>query len=310
MPQLTLILALLTALAVASWFAAPRWWARILLALARRRAGLVSRIIEIENIRWHFLEGGRGPTLLLLHGFGGRADNWDRLAPLLGPRFHLVIPDLPGFGESEPPDRLRFDIESQAERLSQFLDAVGIDRCLVAGNSMGGYLATALAAGEPDRVELLWLLAPLGVRSVEPGEMLRAIDSGDTEYLQISSLRQFRERFIPMMFSSNTWFPGPLVKAMADSAMAVRDQAPRMLQEVRFESEPLEAIAKRVSRPVLVQWGEDDRVVNPAGGSVLRRVFADAECVQTERCGHLPMWERPRESARCFFEFLDAHRQP
>lgn len=305
MSQLTFFLALLLAVGVASWFLAPRLWARLLLAIARRRARLVSRAIDVEGIRWHLLEGGRGPTLLLLHGFGGRADNWDRLAPLLGPRFRLVIPDLPGFGDSEPPGGLRFEIESQAERLLQFLDALGIDRCVVAGNSMGGYLASALAAREPDRVQALWLLAPLGVRSVEPGEMLRAIESGGPEYIEISSYREFRERVMPKMFSSSTWFPGPLVKALAQSAMAIQDEAPRMLHEVRFESEPLEAIAGRVSQPVLVQWGADDRVVNPAGRSVLGRAFADAECVLTERCGHLPMWERPRESARLFLAFID-----
>lgn len=301
------VLTALSALAVASWFLAPRPWARLLLGAARRRAGLVSRSTDIEGVHWHYLEGGRGPTLVLLHGFGGSSDNWDRLAPLLGPRFRLVIPDLPGFGDSEPPARLRFDIESQVERLLKFLDTLGVERCLVAGNSMGGYVATALAARAPARVQMLWLLAPLGVRSIEPGEMLSAVDSGKLEYLQISSQRQFRERVMPMMFSRKRWVPGPLVRSLGERAIAIREEAPRMLREVRFESEPIEDMSARVHQPVLVQWGDGDRVVSPGGREILARVLSHAETVLTERCGHLPMWERPRESAAQFLHFLARH---
>lgn len=304
MAQAKLILTALLALAIASWFLAPRPWARLLLAIARRRAGLVSRTTDVDGVCWHYLEGGRGRALVLLHGFGGSADNWDRLAPLLGPRFRLVIPDLPGFGESEPPGRLRFDIETQVDRLSKFLDALGVERCIVAGNSMGGYVATALAAREPGRVEMLWLLAPLGIRSIEPGEMLDSIDSGHSDYLPISSVKQFRKQIMPMMFSKKTWVPGPLAKVLGERAIAIREDMPRMLHEVRFESEPIEAMAAGVPQPVLVQWGDRDRVVNPAGRAVLGKVFQHAQTVVTRHCGHLPMWERPRESAGAFRDFM------
>lgn len=304
MSAYALPIALFLALGIASWFLTPRLWADALISLGRRQSGLASHAIEVDGVKWHYLRGGHGPTLLLLHGFGADSTSWIRLAPILRHRFELLIPDLPGFGESEPPQRLDFTIESQAKRLAEFLGALDIGPCLVAGNSMGGYLATTLAAHHPDRIRALWLLAPLGLRSVEPGAVLRAIDEGDFRYLQISSVRQFRELLLPALFSSRRWLPGPLIKSLARKAISIRNEVPRMLREARFESEPLESIAARVSQPVLVQWGDGDQLVNPAGLAVLGNAFRDADCELTEHCGHLPMLERPGESARLFCHFL------
>jgi abhydrolase domain-containing protein 6 len=297
---------ILGALVFASWFFAPGPWATLIIALWRRSAGLKSQFAETRGIRWHHLQGGKGPVLLLLHGFGADADCWLRLVPLLRPQFSFLIPDLPGFGRSAPPGDLEFGIEAQAERLTRFLDTLGIDHCIVVGNSMGGYLATALAARQPDRVRALWLLAPLGVRSVSPGQYLDRIDSGDLDYLQISSVRQFREKIVPSMFTTRLHVPGPLLRDLANTAISLNEVMPRMLHEVRFESEPLEAIAARVQCPVLIQWGQDDKVVNPAGLSVLAKAFADSTAALTSQCGHLPMLERPRESAARFRRFLEA----
>ncbi len=298
-----LILVLLVAFA-ASWILTPDLWARAYLDLGRRRAGLRPHCIEVENIRWYYLKGGQGPTLLMLHGFGGDSSNWLQISRLLRQRFSLVIPDLPGFGASEPPDALPFDMESQARRLEAFLDTIGVRTCLVAGNSMGGYLACAMAARSPQRVSGLWLLAPLGVRATDPGEVLSRADSGDIASLQIDSTRQYRRRVLANMFARQRWLPGPLVKFLARRAIAMRHQVPRMLQEVRFDSEPLESIARRVVVPVLVQWGAQDKVTNPQGLDVLKVSFDESEGNLTPDCGHLPMLELPERSAELFLDFV------
>lgn len=300
------LIVLFAALVLASWFFTPGPWAGLIVALWRRSAGLKSRFTEVQGIRWHYLKGGKGPALLFLHGFGADADCWLRLVPLLRPQFSFLIPDLPGFGRSAAPGNLEFGIEAQAARLSGFLDSIGVDDCIVVGNSMGGYLATALAAHQPGRVRALWLLAPLGVRSVAPGQYLERIDSGDLDYLQISSVKQFREKIVPSMFATRLRVPGPLLRDLANTAISLKEILPRMLHEVRFESQPLEAMATRVQCPVLIQWGEDDKVVNPAGLSVLAEAFTNSTVALTSQCGHLPMLERPRESAARFRRFLEA----
>lgn len=306
MPGLTLIILSLAAFAVLSWFAAPGFWSAVLIATGRRLSGLASRFITVAGVRWHYLEGGAGPRLVLLHGFGADADGWLQIARILGRHFSLVIPDLPGFGESEPPGHLRFDIESQAGRVEAFLDRLGIDDCVLAGNSMGGYVATMLAARNPSRTRALWLLAPLGVRGTGTSPALSAIDAGDLGGLEIASLRQFRERVLGIMFHRRPWMPAPIVHRLARRAMAIRQDAARMLHEARFGSEPLESIAARVTRPVLLQWGENDGVVDPSGAIVLQRAFSRASRHMIAECGHLPMLEKPGASAQAFIDFAKA----
>jgi len=242
--------------------------------------------------------------VLFLHGFGADGDCWLRLANVMRRQFCLLIPDLPGFGESEPPQQLRFDIDTQVERLLDFLDATGVGPCIVVGNSMGGYVATALAAKEPERVTALWLMAPLGARSVEPGDVLSDIDEGHMDYLQITSIHQFRKQVIPTMFSTQPWIPGPIVKTLTRRAMERRDLMPEMLRQVRFDSKPLEEYAQRVRQPVLLQWGDDDQVVSPASLAALEPLLEDVTTTLTKQCGHLPMLEKPGESARQFKTFL------
>ena len=306
MPVLAIFIIILAALA-ASWFLAPGMWTQILLTTMRRRLGLKAHSIVAGGLRWHYLSGGRGPVLVLLHGFGGDAHNWLNLARSLRHRFTLVIPDLPGFGDSAPPKNLRFDMDSQAVRLEQFVESLDLQPCIFVGNSMGGYIATALAVRRPELIKGLWLLAPLGVRAVEPGKILRQIDLGDLDYLQIRSVTDYRANTIAHMFHRRPWIPGPIVRVLANRARALQDEAPRMLNEARFDSEPLESLAQRVNQPVLLQWGAQDQVTNPAGLEVLNLAFPNAQGELIPDCGHLPMVECTQACERLFRAFYAQH---
>jgi pimeloyl-ACP methyl ester carboxylesterase len=286
-----------------SWFLAPIAWARLLLRLGRRAAGLRSCFIEVNGIRWHYLTGGRGPVLVALHGFGADADHWLRVAPLLRRHFRIIAPDLVGFGSSDPGDNLGFDIASQARRLDELLDAIGIDRCVLAGNSMGGWIATHLASKRVDRVLALWLLAPLGVADCEKGELLESIDRGEQSPLIINSLPDFHQRVFRPMFARPPWLPFPLRTYYGRNALKRSEAAQRMFSQVRQAGEPLEATAVKVKAPVLLQWGALDRAVHVSGARPLAAAFPDIQVKIQEAVGHLPMLEAGDLSARQFLEF-------
>src|SRR3546814_16125165 len=85
--------------------------------------------------------------------------------------YHVIAPDLPGFGENERNPQLAYDIAAQTERLKDFIDALGLDRPHVAGNSMGGWIALRYALAYPDALASLILLNTAGVKGANESEL-------------------------------------------------------------------------------------------------------------------------------------------
>ena len=134
-----------------------------------------------QRLRLHYVDWGNetAPPLLLIHGGRDHARSWDWVARDLRRDFHVLVPDLPGFGASEPPAQLGFSIREQSLRLEAWLAQVGVGECLLAGNSMGAWIAGDFAARHPGRVTALWLQSPFGVLSAQPSEVLSGLERGE-----------------------------------------------------------------------------------------------------------------------------------
>lgn len=296
------ILALALIGMVASWYLLPGLWARLLTFLGRVMTGLRSRTRTIDGVRWHYLEGGRGPVLVLLHGMAAESDHWLAVAGNLRRHFRLLIPDLPGFGASEPAAKLSFRIADQATRLGAWLDDLGVDQCCLAGNSMGGWIISEFAARNPDRVQALWLQNPLGVMSSKPSEMLQAIARGERNPFSVSSMAEFRQ-LADGVLKRKYYLPYPLVRTAYRLARRLHPHIDRMQDEVIGQSEPIEKLAPHLTMPVLIEWGQEDRAVHVSGADVLHPLLPRSEVVIRAGVGHLPMLESPYESARHFLDF-------
>jgi len=301
--QFTVWLALSILAAGSSWFVLPLAWSRALLWSARRLAGFRSHTIEVNGRTWHYLSAGEGPVILALHGFGADADHWLRVGAVLRRQFRIVAPDLPGFGSSDAGDDLPFDIPSQAGRVEDFMLALEINECILAGSSMGGWIASTVAASSKSHIRALWLLAPLGVARCKPGELLLNIEKDCDSPLQIRTPGDFQSRVFRPMFAHPPWLPYPLRALYGRRAVARSDSARRMFGQVIRSPQPLETIASRVVCPTLVVWGERDRAVDVSGLDCLAAAFPDVETRILSDTGHLPMLEAARESLTGFLEF-------
>jgi len=87
-------------LLIGIYFLIPETLFKLAIKAERYSAGLVQKEIQVDDHKIVYLEGGKGQTIVLLHGFGANKDNWTRFAKYLTGNYHLVIPDIPGFGES------------------------------------------------------------------------------------------------------------------------------------------------------------------------------------------------------------------
>ncbi|HEY8090501.1 MAG TPA: alpha/beta fold hydrolase, partial [Polyangiaceae bacterium] len=106
------------------------------------------RDVAARGARIRFIEAGSGPPLLLVHDYLASRVAWDDVLPRLASRFHVIVPDLPGFGESEkpPPGRYRYDFEAFSESLVDLLAALGLGQVAVCGHALGGAVALTMAA--------------------------------------------------------------------------------------------------------------------------------------------------------------------
>lgn len=130
-----------------------------------------------------YTEEGAGPPILLVHGLPGSARDFRYLAPVLAPRARVLRVDMPGFGQTPAGTATGLTVPHRVDHLLRVLDALELEDLLVVGHSMGGVLATALAAAEPGRVRALGLISCPGLRThrvyrrTNPRRLSRLLDS-------------------------------------------------------------------------------------------------------------------------------------
>ncbi len=271
-------------------------------SLERGGAGLSEKRVDIADHSMVYLVGGEGETIVLVHGYGGDKDNWTRFAKYLTPGYRVVVPDLPGFGESSKNPALAYDVTAQARRLREFLSAIGEKKVHIGGNSMGGHISGIFTSLYPDMVQTLALLDTGGITEPVPGEFTRELRQGKNN-LVVGSPEDY-DRLIKYVFEKPPYIPRPLKIHFAEKAAESRGFNEKVMRDLKANPAPLEPRLGRMALPVFVLWGDRDRIIDVSCVEVLRRGLPDSTVVIMKECGHLPMTERPEEAAGHYLEFL------
>jgi len=272
----------------------------------RSAAGLKQHSVYVEGLRIEYLEGGKGDTLVLLHGFGANKDNWTRFGKYLTSHFRVIAPDLTGFGESSPDPDGNYTIRVQAERIKAFIRALGIKSLHLGGNSMGGNIAGAYASRYPKDLKSLLLIAPGGVASSEPSEMFRRLKDGKPNPLVAESIEDY-ERLLDFVFVKRPFIPRAIKKYLIKEAIEHQSLNRKIFKQLRssVDNPPLEAMLKGLPVPTLIIWGVQDRVLHVSGAKILEAIMPNAKTELMDAVGHLPMIEKPEETAALYLSFLE-----
>jgi len=297
---LTMILAV-----VVVYYAFPGIAFKVLLKAERSSAGLKQYNIEVEGLHIAYLEGGQGDVVLLLHGFGANKDNWTRISKHFTPHFRVIAPDLPGFGDSSRQPDSNYTIAAQAVRVHAFVRKLGLQSFHLGGSSMGGNIAGVYAAQHPENVISLWLVAPGGVASADPSEMKRELNAGRPNPLIAESVEDY-ERLMDFIFVKKPFVPGPILNQLAEEAILNRPLNHYIFKQIQEASNiiGLESALYGSLVPTLIVWGANDRVLHVSGAKILESVMPKAQVAIMEGVGHLPMIEKPRETADIYMSFL------
>jgi 2-hydroxymuconate-semialdehyde hydrolase len=265
----------------------------------------VGRSIVAGGIRTNYLQAGEGPPVLLIHGSGPGVSawvNWRLNIEVLAERNTVYAPDVVGFGFTERPVGFVYDLDSWRAHLVGFVDALGLEKFSVVGNSFGGGMALALAAAIPDRVDKLVLMGAVGVGfkitegldrvwAYEPSrEAMRGLielfafdpdlvsdEVAEARY-QASIRPGFQESFARM-------FPAPRQGAL--DGLTLSDD------EIR-----------NLPHETLILHGRDDKVIPVANAVRLLELIDRSECHLFGRCGHWTQIEYAAQFNTLVGEFL------
>ncbi|KTE21413.1 alpha/beta hydrolase [Sphingopyxis sp. H050] len=275
--------------------------------LLRKRGGTVQKSVTVEGRAWPYLEGGdpAKPTLLLVHGFAGDKDNWSMIAPYLTRDYHVIAPDLPGFGENERNPDLAYDIAAQTARLKAFADALGLSRPHVAGNSMGGWIALRYALDYPDGLASLTLLNNAGVLGEHESDLQKQAANEDYNPLVLANLED-ADRLVAMVVHKPPYIPARLKPVLYADGLKYRDQLDHIFWIIANEGRdhPLNDRLGEVRAPTLIIWGRHDRLLDVSCVPVLEAGIPGSRSHIFEHVGHVPMVEDPKATAAVMKGFL------
>ncbi|MCW2990968.1 MAG: 2-hydroxy-6-oxo-6-phenylhexa-2,4-dienoate hydrolase [Solirubrobacterales bacterium] len=270
--------------------------------------GFRQAFVDAGGIRTRVIEAGDGPALVLLHGTGGHAEAYLRNIRALSARFRVIAYDMVGHGYTDRPDE-PYTLDVYSDHLVALLDALGIERAHLSGESLGGWVAAWFAQAHPERVDRLILTTPGNVTS-KP-ETMRRIRESTLLAVTEASPETVRVRL--------EWLFAPETKHLvSDELVAVRlaiysqpgyEQAMRnilVLQEpetrARYAWSP--DWTGRIAAPTLIIWTSDDPTGTYDEGELLEQWIPGSRLVNIEGAGHWPQWERPEDFHRLHEEFL------
>lgn len=293
----------------------PDATAERLIALERGRAGLSEQRIDAGGWNWPYLVGGPedAPVIVMVHGFSADKDNWTRFAAHFTGDYRVIAPDLPGFGEQPYRDGEDYRLAAQVERLRAFIEALGLESVHMVGNSMGGHITALYALRYPAALRSAGLFNNAGIVSPEMPDMARQLQRGVNPLL-VDSQEDFA-RVLRYTMEQPPVIPWPVQPYLARQALAKRGSNAAIFEQ--YKTDRASALDDRfadIQPPVLVLWGRQDRVLDVSAVEVMARHRPETLTVILEDTGHLPMIERPAESAAAYRAFLrgatDGEPQP
>lgn len=298
----------LAVIGLAVYFLAPRAVLRGAIAWKAWHDGLHRRSVQVGDTRWVYLEGGKqnGPPLVLLHGYGGTYADWLLAAKYLTGNFRVVIPDLPGWGQSTRLPDADYGYAAQVERLHGFVDALHLGEIALAGHSMGGAIAGLYAAKYPRNVAALVLIDSAGV-PFKQNAFVRELKSGKSPF-DIDNREQFRH-LESLLFAKPPSVPPRIEDVFVDKSKHERAFDDKVLREITAPGarNALQTALPDITAPTLAIWCTKDQIVDISALDAIRKGLTHAPNISVAEltgCGHMSIMEKPREVAQSITRFV------
>jgi len=267
----------------------------------------IANSIKTGSFMTNYHDLGKGETIVFLHGSGPGVTawaNWGKIFPLLKDDFHILAPDMVGFGFTDRPENMNYGMNTWVQQTIDFFDAMGLEKAHLVGNSFGGALALSMAIRYPERVDKLVLMGAMGVSfpitygldrlwgytpSLANTEQLLEIFTYDHSFATKELVKSRYESSIQPGFqeSYSSMFPEPRqlgVEGMAGDQNYIR----------------------KIQNKTLIVHGREDRVIPLENSFRLLQMIENAQLHVFGHCGHWTQIEHAQEFADLVRNFINS----
>ena len=283
----------------------------------RGMSGLEKKQITAAGHDWIYLdsdpEGKSGkPVVLMLHGFAVDKDNWIRFARDFD-EYRVIVPDLPGHGETSYNPELTYDFETQAVWLEDFVTKLGLKQFHLMGNSMGGGISALYAYAHPDQVLTLTLVDAAGVYPPKASALQEILDNPNfkvTDNPLIVRSREDFDRLRNFAMEDQPFLPWPAPAVLARQSIKRAHINEKIFADIHAVAEAAKTSDEHLKKlealdlPVFILWGKEDRALDVSSVAIFEKHIKGAKSKIMPGVGHAPMVERPSESAEYVLEFI------
>lgn len=289
-----------------------RAWApdRSVESLQARWAAAPSRFVTVDGLRVHLRdEGPRDDPLpiVLLHGTSASLHTWDGWTEALRAERRVIRMDLPGFGLTGPRADDDYTIEAYVRFVLRLLDGLGVERFVVAGNSLGGEIAWRTAVAAPQRVAALALVDAAGYafapESMPIGFRLARLPVARELFTRVLP-RNIVDTSLRNVYGDPARVDDALVDRYYELALRAGNRRALVQRFAQLDNGASAAQIATVGMPTLILWGGQDRLIPPAYGQAFARDIRGSRLVVHDTLGHVPHEEDPARTVAELRRFL------
>jgi pimeloyl-ACP methyl ester carboxylesterase len=239
--------------------------------------------------------------LILLHGFCENHQIWNRFEQTLAAHCRVLCPDLPGFGKSPLPAG-DFQLPDIADTLHYWLQELGIERCILVGHSLGGYISLAFLEKYPEMVEGIGLMNSTAYADSEERKHTR---DNVIAFAEKHGVEKFIDSFVPQLFYHER---RNALKEEIEELLSIARSTPQesliaYTRAMQQRPDRLEVL-KHFRKPIFYIVGEEDRSVPLEDNQKQIKALSNYELHILKECGHMAMYEQPEESLHIIRNFV------
>ncbi|MEM8594163.1 MAG: alpha/beta hydrolase [Pseudomonadota bacterium] len=288
----------------------PNHAVRALIRVGELKAGVKELSVSTdayEHVSYYDNQVLDKPVLLMLHGITGSKENWlDVAAELKG--YRVIAIDLIGHGKTKPQS-LDYDytVDAYVSFLHEVVDELALTKFTLVGNSMGGLVAGKFAHKYPQFIEKIIFIDNAGIDSrLKTVALMEGLNENKNRYV-VRSLDEFKYK-LDLLFHKQPPLPKFVIRTVSKHFIELADLHQKLFDDLNKDGKAvgaLEPYLKSLNMDVLIIWGKEDKVIHVSSIEKMQTEMPHARVHVFEQCGHVPMVEKPVETAQVMTDFLE-----